>query len=97
LVGGILSVVQSVTGSLTRLIDPLGNVIQRTLDKAGNILSQVVVGTVGSFSLLSSSVNSIGQTVQRLSDPVSGAIVDVTYSAQNISQIISVDIVNQGK
>jgi hypothetical protein len=93
LVGGILNTVQTATGALTRLIDPLGNVIERTLDAAGNVLGQTISGTISSFNLVSSTVNTIGQTVNRLKDPASGTLVDVVYSALNTTQIVSVDVV----
>ena len=54
-----------------------GNIVERTLDTAGNIVGSQVVGNVSSLSVVDQTTNSAGQTMLRLAD-ASGAVVELT-------------------
>jgi len=82
-VDGLLSSVlnQTLGQIIQRVVDQSGNIIQKILSEAGSVLSQNIVGNVLGLPLVSSTVNSLGQTVKVFLDPSSNTQIQVVLDS----------------
>ncbi|ADV66426.1 hypothetical protein [Deinococcus maricopensis] len=82
--GGLLGqTVNNLGQTVQRVLDASGNIVERTVTPAGEVLGQAVnVGTLSSLKVLKETTNAAGQVVRQIQD-TSGAVFEVTLDQNN--------------
>lgn len=91
--GGVLSQTVNTLGQTVQTtVGNTGDLVERTLDTAGNVVSQRSLGNLSELPLLSESTNAAGQTVRRVRSQA-GQIIEYTVGAAG--EVLNSRIVGQ--
>jgi uncharacterized protein RhaS with RHS repeats len=76
-----------------RTVDATGNIVEKTLDTTGKVVTSDTVGNVTNLRVLTETRNSAGQRVRRVQD-TAGGVIELTLDTAG--KIISSKVLSQG-
>lgn len=92
--GGVLSTTVDQLGrTLEQTVTATGDIVERTLGTAGQVLSERTLGNLGSMELLSETTNAAGQLVRRVRD-TSGRVIE--YVTDAAGRVLSARVLSGG-